>query len=109
MNVKRPDVNGNEQGIYKKNKAYLLKTQEVCAICGGYVDKSLPFPHPMSASIDHIIPVTKGGRSTLNNLQLAHLGCNKAKGTNIIISGINKREEKKSMLPQSFDWSMYEG
>lgn len=103
----RPDVNGPEEGLYKKNRAYLIKTGEVCAICGGYIDKSLKFPNPMSPSVDHKIPVSKGGRSTLDNLQLTHLCCNKAKGTKIVIQKENKNTPNR--LPQSFDWTNYEG
>lgn len=35
------------------------------------------------ASIDHIIPLSKGGDDTLNNVQLAHFGCNSRKGNRI--------------------------
>jgi 5-methylcytosine-specific restriction endonuclease McrA len=34
-------------------------------------------------SIDHIIPLSKGGDDTLNNVQLAHFGCNSRKGNRI--------------------------
>lgn len=102
----RPDVSGPEEALYKKNRAYLLKTGERCSLCGGYIDKSLKFPDPMSPSVDHIIPVAKGGKSTLDNLQLTHLACNKAKGKKIIIQ---KKEIStvRATLPQSVDWSSY--
>lgn len=51
----------------------------VCRLCG---DPVLPFircPHPRSASIDHIVPVSQGGQHVALNLQLAHFGCNSAK------------------------------
>lgn len=31
-------------------------------------------------SIDHVIPLSKGGNDTLKNIQLAHFGCNSKKG-----------------------------
>lgn len=52
----------------------------VCGICGKPVDKFLPYPNPESASIDHIKPMSKGGDHTKDNIQLAHLKCNLAKG-----------------------------
>lgn len=51
-----------------------------CGICGEAVDPSLRYPDPKSASVDHIKPLNKGGEDTRNNVQLAHLGCNAAKG-----------------------------
>lgn len=51
----------------------------VCGICNESVDKYLPYPNPESASLDHIIPLSKGGTHTLKNVQLAHLGCNRDK------------------------------
>jgi 5-methylcytosine-specific restriction endonuclease McrA len=52
----------------------------VCGICNGKVDKRLKYPHPMSASLDHIIPLAKGGTHTRDNVQLAHLVCNSKAG-----------------------------
>ncbi len=34
-------------------------------------------------SIDHVIPLSKGGDDTLKNVQLAHFGCNSRKGNRI--------------------------
>lgn len=100
----RPDVNGPEQGIFKKNKKILLKTAEICALCGGYIDKSLKYPHPMSASVDHIVPVKRGGKSTLDNLQVTHLVCNLNKGARM--SPTVQSVPTKS-IPQAFDWASY--
>ena len=110
----RPDFDGNERGIYAHNKAILRKTATVCALCGMPFDRSLKFPHPLSISIDHIIPVALGGKSTLDNLQVTHLGCNKAKGKKII-NKINKNGEqneekppkREKNIPQYIDWTNY--
>lgn len=52
----------------------------VCGICGRKVDWRLAYPHPQSASLDHIVPVSKGGDHTRANTRLAHFGCNSARG-----------------------------
>ena len=71
--LKRPDQNGTHRAQFEKNKAKILATREVCGICGRPVDKSLRWPHPLSPTVDHIIPINKGGHpSDLSNLQLAH-------------------------------------
>ena len=53
----RPDRNGPHRVAFEKNKKILLKTRNVCGICGQPVDKSLRYPHPLSPVIDHIIPI----------------------------------------------------
>lgn len=105
-------MDGKEQGIYKHNRAILRKTSTVCALCGMPLDKTLKFPHPMSISIDHIIPVAVGGRSTIDNLQATHLICNKSKGKKILFNA-NKNEEyvppeRTKTIPQYIDWSNYQ-
>lgn len=91
----RPDMDGNERGIYLHNKNILRKTATVCALCGMPFDKTLKYPHPMSISIDHIIPVTLGGKSTIDNLQATHLICNKSKGKKVLFKITDSKEDKK--------------
>ena len=50
-----------------------------CGICGGKVNKRLGYPHPRSASLDHIVPMRKGGEHVYANVQCAHLICNQSK------------------------------
>ncbi len=52
----------------------------VCHWCQGVIDLDVQWPDPLSKSIDHIVPVSKGGAHTLENCQLMHLGCNSSKG-----------------------------
>lgn len=47
-----------------------------CQICGDPVDPSLRSTDPESRSVDHVVPVSRGGTDTLDNIRLAHLGCN---------------------------------
>lgn len=51
-----------------------------CGICGKRVDRRLAFPHLMSASVDHIVPLSDGGDHVPSNLQCAHWICNVRKG-----------------------------
>lgn len=55
----------------------------ICQLCLGPVDSSLPWPHRLSKSLDHIVPVVLGGGHTRLNTQLAHLSCNIRKGLKI--------------------------
>lgn len=99
--AKRPDKSGPFRSAYETNRKIILATQSVCAICGGVVDKTLKSPHPLSPSIDHIIPVALGGHpSDLSNLQLTHRACNRQKGKKII----TEKVVKTNNFYQSFDW-----
>ena len=51
----------------------------VCHICTKPIDMTLQFPDKMSWSLDHILPLAKGGQSTWDNVAPAHLSCNSSK------------------------------
>lgn len=51
-----------------------------CGICGRKVNADLTGPHPMSKSLDHIIPLSLGGAHDPANVRLAHLVCNVKRG-----------------------------
>lgn len=55
-----------------------------CQICGKRVDRKLIPPNMMSATLDHIIPLSKGGLHEPNNIQLAHFICNSKKSDQMI-------------------------
>lgn len=99
---------GTHRGAFEKNKKKIFATQDVCGICGKPVDFSLKTPHPLSACIDHIIPVAKGGHpSDLENLQLAHWTCNRQKSDKLVGRKEIKDHEdiiSNRVLPHTFDW-----
>lgn len=55
-----------------------------CGLCGLAIDYSLRWPEPGSPSVDHVIPLAKGGTHTLGNVVMAHLSCNIRKGSTIL-------------------------
>lgn len=54
----------------------LKKNKSLCGICGMVIPKDVRHPHPMSATIDHIIPMSLGGSHSYDNTQPAHRKCN---------------------------------
>lgn len=58
-------------------KQLINKNGAVCAICGN------PIETMKDCTIDHIIPISKGGLTTIENCQLAHKNCNVKKGDKI--------------------------
>ncbi|NMA16867.1 MAG: HNH endonuclease [Erysipelotrichia bacterium] len=110
-NRKRANEVGKHRVAYDKNKQKILATQSVCAICGKPVDKSLKYPHPLSATIDHIVPLDLGGHpSDIANLQLTHWTCNRQKYNKLADGSVVVPKDKaisNRVLPQSINWMNY--
>lgn len=116
----RPDHKPGHRMEYERNRKRILATQEICALCGKPVDKKLKYPHPMCATVDHIIPVSKGGHpSSIDNLQLAHFSCNRQKWDRVQAEVQTDKLRTQGHtdaysvndprgLPLSIDWSHYE-
>lgn len=51
-----------------------------CRLCMQPIDPEIAWPNPMSPSVDHVIPLSRGGAHAMHNVQSAHLGCNSSKG-----------------------------
>lgn len=104
----RIDHIGPQAQAYAKNRARVLYTQDICALCGRPVDKSLKYPNPMSATVDHIIPLSKGGHpSDMGNLQLTHWICNRVKSDKTITDMNlykNSVKDNNKKIYQSRDW-----
>lgn len=74
----------NEKEIY-------LRDGWICQHCKKKVNKKLKHPDPMSPSLDHIVPLSRGGTHTYSNVQLAHLTCNISKHTSVLPQGEQMR------------------
>lgn len=55
----------------------------ICHLCQSPVDPGLSWPDIMSATIDHVVPLSRGGTHERQNVALAHLGCNSRKGNRV--------------------------
>lgn len=102
----RPERDPARSKVFKNNKKIILATQNICGICGKPVDKSLKYPHPMSPTVDHIIPCAKGGSDDLDNLQLAHRQCNRMKSDKMPEEKPKIVEQNRD-LPQSQNWRTF--
>lgn len=51
----------------------------LCGLCGRMVPMDLWVPDPDAPTIDHILPIARGGQDTVANVQLAHFMCNSIK------------------------------
>lgn len=60
----------------KKEQFLELWATETCAIC------SLPVSDK-DKSVDHIVPLSRGGTNEISNMQITHLRCNQKKGNRV--------------------------
>ncbi|MGW9637448.1 HNH endonuclease [Nocardiopsis alba] len=54
-----------------------------CHLCGQGIGKTTKAPDPGAPSIDHIVPLSRGGKHERSNVAAAHFGCNARKGNRI--------------------------
>lgn len=73
---------------WNKIKIQLFNRKPDCPICGKKITKW------ERATMDHIIPLSRGGPDREENLQLTHSICNRRKGDSII----NYESDKKKIL-----------
>lgn len=68
-----------------RHRRIIAKDQPPCALCGEPINYDAHHLDPMSFTIDHITPYSRGGREldTLDNLQAAHRKCNRAKSNTV--------------------------
>ena len=61
-----------------------------CHICGLSAREGDPW------QVDHIVPASRGGASTLDNLALAHASCNRRRGSQLGAERSAERRRKRS-------------
>jgi hypothetical protein len=61
------------RGILDKDRNRLLERDKVCLKCGS----------ESKLTIDHVVPISKGGSNDFNNLQILCEKCNSLKGSKI--------------------------
>lgn len=50
-----------------------------CHLCGKKIGKRFKGLNVMAGSVDHVIPLSKGGEHSMQNVRAAHFGCNSRK------------------------------
>jgi 5-methylcytosine-specific restriction endonuclease McrA len=51
-----------------------------CHLCGEEISRVEVHPHPLSATVDHVVPLAVGGKHSYENVRAAHFHCNNKKG-----------------------------
>ena len=63
------------------HKVRMFNSNPICWLCNSKIEKF------QEASVDHAIPLDKGGSNRGDNLRLAHKSCNFKKANHIIVGG----------------------
>lgn len=84
----------------------VLAQQLPCAICDGPIDDAIAWPDPMSAEVDEIIPVSRGGSVTdLRNLEKVHRCCNQLKSDKSLARARQKIKGAPALKPTAIPFS----
>ncbi len=75
--LQRADAIKSGERINKQD--IFVRDNWTCGICGEPILKGARWPHPYAPTIDHIMPIARGGTHTKDNVQCAHWGCNRSK------------------------------
>lgn len=82
MNIERR-IRTSEPIFHFKRVNIYERDNWTCQLCLKGVNPNLVFPDPMCASLDHVIPLSRGGSHKSSNVQLAHLRCNTSRGNKV--------------------------
>jgi hypothetical protein len=55
-------------------------SNKACRLYGDPTNPGIRSPDPMSLTVEHKIPITRGGRHDIDNINFAHRVCNSSKG-----------------------------
>jgi len=61
----------------RKRVGQRVKAGEPCWFCGAPIDLTIPYPAPMSFTVDHATPTSLGGSDDYGRLRPAHNHCNR--------------------------------
>lgn len=83
INVRK--MNGRRAGgrVEVSYEDLAIRDGRRCQICLKKLDLRLPSTHDYGPTLDHILPVSRGGTNESNNLRLAHRICNMKRGNRL--------------------------
>jgi len=80
--VKRQSKTVKPSGLWVEK---ILETYGfICYLCNDPIDMKLPRTSKRGATVDHIIPLSRGGSDELDNLRLTHWSCNMKKSDKLV-------------------------
>ncbi|MFG2400759.1 HNH endonuclease [Streptomyces lydicus] len=70
-----------------------------CWLCQRPIRRDVQAPHPLSHSVDHVVPQSRGGRHEASNLRAAHFLCNSLRGDRCAVVQPKAGAAKRSSHP----------
>ncbi|WP_085107871.1 HNH endonuclease [Mycolicibacillus trivialis] len=72
----------------RRYRKIIAARRDPCALCGEEINYQAHHHDPLALEIDHIIPVSRGGQTTLDNLRATHRSCNRARSNRIELDNL---------------------
>jgi 5-methylcytosine-specific restriction endonuclease McrA len=96
---------------YRTLARIVRREEDICWLCGHPIDLTLPYRDPLTGrvnalswSLDHVVPVARGGPTVDRaNARAAHYGCNSARGDGAP-RGQARNQPQRAALITSRDW-----
>lgn len=64
------------QGSAELRRRLRARDGDDCYVCGLFIDPAVPPGTPQGETVEHVIPRSMGGSSSMSNLRLSHGRCN---------------------------------
>jgi 5-methylcytosine-specific restriction endonuclease McrA len=77
--VRDQHIAATRTGINPTVARLLARDGTDCGWCRQPLDMTLTYPHRMYRTIDHVVPLSKGGEHSMDNTRLLHWTCNSAR------------------------------
>lgn len=89
VRTKRAKANGKYDNSITLEKLY-KRDKGICYLCGKHLSLKTYYNAPTAPTIEHVIPIVKGGTHTWDNVRLACRQCNGIKGTKLSMEYIER-------------------
>lgn len=60
----------------------------ICGLCSAPIPRDAVWPDLLSPSVDHIVPLSRGGEHSMANVQASHLSCNSRKQASVPVEAV---------------------
>ena len=71
--------------VPKSTRRFVLKRDKwTCYLCHGSIPQDVRWPHPLSGTVDHVIPYSVCHHNRSDNLRATHWACNREKGDRLL-------------------------
>lgn len=81
--TRRVRLRGVERETVRRVRVF-ERDEWTCHLCGEPLSREASFPDPLYPTLDHVMPIAKGGSHTMANVKAAHFICNSSKSDQLL-------------------------